>query len=115
MDGKAHQQPKKPRQQLNTPDPQPIDPQQQPYDNLLKRLVAHQHEAIIRLLLGDSSITGIEAINVEMLLPIKRGDLVYRIFYQGEWHILHFEFESSPNGKMDKRLNFYNAFLWYEY
>lgn len=92
-----------------------LDPDKQPYDNLLKRLVAHQYEDIIRLLLRDETITQIEPINIEMLLPIQRGDLIFRVLYLGEWHLLHFEFETSPNGTMDRRLHFYSAFLWYEY
>jgi len=128
----SHQPPEKARQQLGEPGSQAkkprktrqwpsgagepsLDPQQQPYDNLLKRLVAHQYEAIIRLLLRDNSITEIEPINIEMLPPIQRGDLIFRLFYQGEWHLLHFEFETSPDGTMDRRLHFYSSFLWYEY
>jgi predicted transposase YdaD len=92
-----------------------LDPRQQPYDNLLKRLVAHQYEDMIRLLLRDQTITQIEPINVELLPPIQRGDLIFRILYQDEWHILHFEFETSPDGHMDRRLHHYSGFLWYEY
>jgi len=92
-----------------------LDPDKQPYDNLLKRLVAHQYKDIIRLLLRDNTVTQIEPINIEMLPPIQRGDLIFRVLYLGEWHLLHFEFETSPNGTMDRRLHFYSAFLWYEY
>ncbi len=87
----------------------------QSYDNLLKRMLEHQYQAIIPLLLRDSTIEAIEELTVEMLIPPRRGDRVYKVFYKGEWHILHCEFESSSNGKMDKRLLVYHALLWEKY
>ncbi|MEO7018663.1 MAG: hypothetical protein ABI234_00745 [Ktedonobacteraceae bacterium] len=67
------------------------------------------------MLLGDSTIERIEELTVEMLIPPRRGDRVYKVFYKGEWHILHCEFESSSNSKMDKRLLVYHVLLWEKY
>lgn len=88
---------------------------QQPYDNLLKRLLEGQYTAIIPLLFGKNKIEILEELTVEMLIPPRRGDRVYKVIYKDEIHILHFEFEASGSGKMDKRLLVYHALLLEKY
>ena len=85
--------------------------QQQPYDNLLKRLLEGQPTTIIPLLLGDSAIQVVEEVNVEVLIPPRRTDRVYKSVYKEKVKIFHFEFESAPDAKMDRRLLIYHALL----
>lgn len=87
------------------------NPRQQPYDNLLKRLLENQASSIIPLLLPEGDVTIVEELNIEVLLPPRRTDRVYKAPYKGEMHIFHIEFESSANTKMDKRLLVYHALL----
>lgn len=88
---------------------------QQPYDNLLKRLLERQYTTIIPLLFGDNEVKIFEELTVEMLIPPRRGDRIYKGLYRNEMHILHFEFESSSNSKMDRRLLIYHALLLEKY
>lgn len=90
--------------------------QHQPYDNLLKRLVENQPAAILPLLFPDLAILAIEELNVEVLIPPRRTDRVYKVTTEsGEVVILHAEFESGTNSKMDKRLLIYHALLLEKY
>lgn len=91
------------------------DTRQQPYDNLLKRLLEHQPLAIIPFLLPDGDITIVEELNIEVLLPPRRTDRVYKALYRREVHILHVEVETSTNHNMDKRLLVYHALLLEKY
>jgi predicted transposase YdaD len=90
------------------------DHQKQSYDNLLKRLVENQPAAILPWLFPDLGIEIVEELNVEVLLPPRRTDRVYRARlrkYGGKMVILHVEFESTANTKMAKRLLIYHALL----
>lgn len=88
------------------------DAQKQSYDNLLKRLVENQPTAILPLLFPDLDIVAIEELNIEVLIPPRRTDRVYKAQSKnGEVVILHAEFESGSNSKMDKRLLIYHALL----
>lgn len=88
----------------------------QPYDNLLKRLVENQPATILPLLFPELAIVAIEELNVEVLIPPRRTDRVYKATSgSGEVVILHAEFESGPNNKMDKRLLIYHALLLEKY
>jgi predicted transposase YdaD len=91
------------------------DTRQQPYDNLLKRLLEHQPLAIIPFLLPEGDITIVEELNIEVLLPPRRTDRVYKALYNRELHILHLEVETSANHNMDKRLLVYHALLLEKY
>lgn len=55
-------------------------------------------------------------INVEILLPPRRADRVYKIVpvnsEDSEEEILHVEYEVSPNMRMDKRLLVYHSFFY---
>lgn len=89
--------------------------QQQPYDNLLKRLLENQPTTVIPLLLNDGALQIIEELNIEVLLPPRRTDRVYRSVRNGKMKIIHFEFESTPNPKMDRHLLIYHALLLEKY
>jgi hypothetical protein len=92
-------------------------PQKQPYDNLLKRLVQNQPNAILPLLFPRLVKEVIGEINIEILIPPRRTDRVYKILpVDGEEEeIFHIEYEASPNNKMDKRLLVYHAVLYEEH
>jgi hypothetical protein len=90
--------------------------QSQPYDNLLKRLVENQPAAILPLLFPDLAIVTVEELNVEVLIPPRRTDRVYKVTTgEGEVVILHAEFESGSNPIMNKRLLIYHALLLEKY
>lgn len=91
--------------------------QKQPYDNLLKRLVKNQSNVILPLLFPDlvKEVTG--EVNIEILIPPRRTDRVYKILPvdSDEEEIIHVEYEVSHNGKMDKRLLVYHSVLYEEH
>ena len=92
----------------------------QAYDNLLKRLVEHQAEAILPLFFPQLKILRLEELTIEMLVPPRRGDRVYKAYRQrpdGSVRavILQVEYETGDNPKMDKRLHVYHAILYEKY
>lgn len=92
----------------------------QTYDNLLKRLVEHQTEAILPLLFPQLKILRLEELTIEMLVPPRRGDRVYKAYRQRsngsvQAVILQVEYETGDNPKMDKRLHVYHAILYEKY
>jgi hypothetical protein len=89
------------------------DKPHQPYDNLLKRLVENQPKQIIPLLFPGLVGEVLEELNVEVLLPPRRMDRVYKTRPEASAaeEILHLEFEVTANGKMDVRLLIYHALL----
>ena len=90
--------------------------QKQSYDNVLKRLVENQAAQIIPLLFRNLVLEVVEELNIEVLLPPRRTDRVYRSRDEnGHLIILHIEFESKANSKMAKRLLIYHALLWEKY
>ncbi|SRR5579885_2733509 len=92
--------------------------QNQPYDNLLKRLVENQAHQIIPLLFSDLVSEVLEELNIEVLIPPRRTDRVYKTPPEDPdsgQEIMHIEFESSASGKMDKRLLIYHSLLLEKY
>ena len=90
------------------------DAQKQPYDNLLKQFVEKQPDVILPLLFPDLVREVVGEVNIEILLPPRRVDRVYKMLpVDGEEEeILHVEYEVSPNDKMDKRLLVYHSVLY---
>jgi len=87
--------------------------QQQPYDNVLKSLIeGHEREILPQFLQGAEFL---EVLNVEVLRPPLRVDRVYKVWYRGEKHILHLEFESGADSKMSRRLLSYHAYFLEQY
>ena len=90
----------------------------QTYDNLLKRMVENQSTIILPLLFPDLVSEVVDELNIELLVPPRRTDRVYRARPadpEDDLSIVHVEFESSANSKMDKRLLIYHALLWEKY
>lgn len=93
--------------------------QQQSYDNLLKRFLENQPTMIIPLLFPEMVSQVVEELNVEVLIPPRRTDRVYKSrgikTSEEDMLILHVEFESSANSNMDRRLLIYHALLLEKY
>lgn len=101
----------------------------QPYDNIFKRILeANPAEIIPRLLdEGDIAIREIlevnihEELNIELLIPPRRVDRVYKGEYRGEPHIFHFEvetgskYEKEAGRKTAKRMLVYHSLLVEKY
>ena len=87
----------------------------QTYDNLLKQLVEHQAASILPLLLDDPDLRILGEQNIELLIPPRRSDRVYRAFSKGEEISLDIEFESVLSGKMDVRMLIYHALVLEKY
>lgn len=91
------------------------DKPHQPYDNLLKRLVENQSNVILPLLLPGLVGEVLEELNIEVLIPPRRTDRVYKTrprLAEGEPEIAHLEYEVSVNGKTDRRRLVYHALLY---
>lgn len=86
----------------------------QPYDNLLKRLVEKQPQVVLPMLFPDlvREVTG--EVNIEILLPPRRADRVYKILPvdSEEEEILHVEYEVSPTKETGPRVLVYHAVLY---
>ena len=92
----------------------PDDGQHQAYDHALKGLF--EAFALFLLPLLFEGVTLIESLDVERLVPPKRVDRVFKVWYRGKMHLLHLEFETSNNDKeMMARLLTYHALLHQEY
>ena len=92
--------------------------QYQIYDNLLKRLLERHAGTIIPCLLASSGlemVNVVEELNVEILIPPRRNDRVFRSLIKHKPHITHFEIEVSGNARMDARLLIYHALLFEKY
>ncbi|MGH2480031.1 MAG: hypothetical protein ACRDHW_10290, partial [Ktedonobacteraceae bacterium] len=92
----------------------------QAYDNLLKQLVENQADALLPLLFPDVRIERLEELNVEVLIPPRRTDRVYKAYLRQRDGreaavILQVEIESGENGTMDTRLLVYHALLLDKY
>ncbi len=57
----------------------------------------------------------LEVLNVEVLRTPLRVDRVYKVWYRGEKHILHLEFESATDSKMARRLLSYHTYFLEQY
>jgi len=57
----------------------------------------------------------LEVLDVEVLRTPLRGDRVYRTKYRNQEHILHFELETGPDGKMPYRLLDYHSYFLRKY
>lgn len=57
----------------------------------------------------------LEVLNVEVLRTPLRVDRVYKVWYRGEQHILHLEFESTTDSKMTCRLLSYHSYFLEQY
>jgi hypothetical protein len=92
--------------------------QNQVYDSVLKRMLEHQPAVLLPLLFPElPEAEVIEELNVEVILPPRRTDRVYKVRSgaDGEHLILHVEFEASANQEMAKRLLIYHALLFEKY
>jgi hypothetical protein len=88
--------------------------QQQEYDSTLKGLFVMYAAYILPLLING--VQFIEALDVEQLPPARRVDRVFKVWYRGEIHILHLEFETSSNAnEIMARLLVYHALLHQKY
>jgi hypothetical protein len=88
--------------------------QQQEYDSTLKGLFVAYAAFILPLLI--EGVQFIEALDVEQLPPARRVDRVFKVWYHGEIHILHLEFETSSNAsEIMARLLVYHALLHQKY
>ena len=92
----------------------------QSYDNLLKRLVEHQAKALLPIFFQHLPIVRLEELTIELLIPPRRGDRVYKAYLRRadgslKTVILQVEFEADDNQKMDKRLHVYHAVLHEKY
>jgi hypothetical protein len=88
--------------------------QQQEYDSTLKGLFVAYAAFILPLLI--EGVQFIEALDVEQLPPARRVDRVFKVWYRGEIHILHLEFETSSNAnEIMARLLVYHALLHQKY
>ena len=92
----------------------------QGYDNLLKRLVEHQAEKLLPFFFPGKTIVRLEELTVELLIPPRRGDRVYKAYLRRadgtlKAVILQVEFEASDNQNMDKRLHVYHDVLYEKY
>jgi len=88
------------------------EPTQQ-YDASLKDLIEQQAADILPLFLPGAVYEG--TLNVEMIRPAVRADKVFLIKYKGDLHILHLEFETGADNKMDARMLAYNSILFHQY
>ena len=87
--------------------------QSQQYDSTLKEWILQQPQEIIAVLLPGAIYQ--ETVNVEVIKPTLRADKVFKVFYEGEEHILNIEFESGSDTSMSARLLVYNAILYYDH
>jgi hypothetical protein len=91
----------------------PTQEQQQPYDTLLKSLFEGQEEQMLPYFL-DGAVY-LETLDIEVVRSILRVDRVYKVFYNGQEHILHLEFETNSNSGMAARLLDYHTYLYRKY
>jgi hypothetical protein len=84
-----------------------------PYDSTLKLLLEDREKEVIPQFLPGA--TYIDALNVDLPRDPLRVDRVYRVWYRGQIHILHLEFETNSDGDMDLRLLEYHAYFWRKY
>ena len=87
--------------------------QHQPYDHALKSLMGDQAAEIIPQLVPEAELV-IEQ-NVEIKRELLRADLVYRIQYKGNPHILNLELQAGSDSEMAYRLLLYHVELHLEY
>jgi hypothetical protein len=80
-----------------------------PYDSTLKLLLEDREKEVIPQFLPGA--TYIDALNVDLPRDPLRVDRVYRVWYRGQIHILHLEFETNSDGDMDLRLLEYHAYF----
>ncbi len=99
---------------------------QQPYDNILKRILESRPAEIIPRLLdgGNIEIREIlevniyQELNIELLIPPRRVDRVYKGTYRGNPHIFHFEVETAERvmrSIVAKRMLIYHSLLFEKY
>src|SRR5262249_48885263 len=56
-----------------------------------------------------------DTLNVEVIVPTKRVDKVFKILYDGQEQILHIEFETGYDDQLKSRLLVYNANFYRDY
>src|SRR5947209_6442125 len=88
--------------------------QKQPYDNVLKMIFEGQQAAMLPHLLGED-VVFLEELNIEVLNPPLRVDRAYKVLCRGKEHILHFEYETGANSRMDIRMLVYHAYFLHKY
>lgn len=92
---------------------EPTQDQQQPYDNLLKSLLKGRERQMLPYFL--SGVEYLETLDIEVIRTTLRVDRVYKVMYQGQEHVLHFEFETSSDNDIDIRLLEYHAYFRRKY
>src|SRR5579864_4271977 len=87
------------------------DAQKQVYDNVLKRIIEKQAASVIPPLLGPLATEVMEELNIEVLIPPRRTDRVYKTRSENGLGVLDLEFENKASSTIDKRLLIYHAIL----
>jgi hypothetical protein len=98
-----------------TQDPQkhPLNDIPQVYDSTFKQWITQQTAEILPVLLPGAIYEA--TLNVEVIVPTKRVDKVFKILYDGQEHILHIEFETGYDDQLKSRLLVYNANFYRDY
>ncbi len=98
-----------------TQDPQkhPLNDIPQVYDSTLKQWITQQTSEILPVLLPGATYEA--TLNVEVIIPAKRVDKVFKSLYDGQEQILHIEFETGYDDQLKSRLLVYNANFYRDY
>ena len=98
-----------------TKDPKthPLNEIPQVYDSTFKQWITQGTAEILPVLLPGAVYE--DTINVEVIVPTKRVDKVFKILYDGEERILHIEFETGYDDQLKSRLLVYNANFYRDY
>lgn len=92
---------------------EPIHPQRQPYDSLLKLLIEGQEQEILPQFWPG--VEYVETKDIDVLRSPLRVDRVYLVNYRKLQHILHAEFEISSDGEIVYRLAEYHTYFLRKY
>jgi hypothetical protein len=98
-----------------TQDPQerPLSEIPQVYDTTFKKWITQETSEILPVLLPGAIYAA--TLNVEVVIPTKRVDKVFKILYDGQEQILHIEFETGYDNQLKSRLLVYNACFYQDY
>jgi predicted transposase YdaD len=91
----------------------PLNDIPQVYDSTLKQWITQQTSEILPVLLPGAIYEA--TLNVEVIVPTKRVDKVFKILYDGQEQILHIEFETGYDDQLKSRLLVYNANFYRDY
>jgi predicted transposase YdaD len=98
-----------------TQDPQkpPLNDLPQVYDSTFEQWITQQTAEILPVLLPGAVYEA--TLSVEVIVPTKRVDKVFKIVYDGKERILHIEFETGYDDQLKPRLLVYNANFYRDY